>query len=126
MEVALANFEEIFCSRLTRLSIPDVCENVRAAHREMEQDVRLRNLDGHPRAASLEEVIAVNEIKSEAMTTDEQEVVHYADAKKGGLSTLCGITIPPAKESMIDKEITCATCRGQLNWLAIPNRPRMR
>jgi hypothetical protein len=72
---------------------------------------------------NLDEVIALNAIKSEAMTTDEQQVVHYADAKKGGLSTLCGITIPPAKESMIDKEITCVTCRAQLNWLAIPNRP---
>jgi hypothetical protein len=71
---------------------------------------------------SLEEVIAVNAIKSEAMTTDEQEVVHYADAKKGGLSTLCGITIPPAKESMIDKEITCVTCRGATELAGDPNR----
>ena len=90
----------------------------------MELDVRLRSLDGHRRALpNLEEVITVNAIKSESMPTDEQEPVHYADAKKGGLSTLCGITIPSAKESMIDKEITCVTCRAQLNWLAIPNRP---
>jgi hypothetical protein len=57
------------------------------------------------------------------MTTNEQEVVHYADDKKGGRSTLCGKTIPPAKASMMDKEITCELCRGQLNWRAIPNRP---
>jgi hypothetical protein len=70
---------------------------------------------------NLEEVIAVNAIKSEAMTTDEQEVVHYADAKKGGHSTFCGKIIRPAKESMVDEEITCEAYRGQLNWLAIPN-----
>jgi hypothetical protein len=49
--------------------------------------------------------------------------VHYADAKKGGHSTLCGKQIPPAKESMMKTEITCEACKSRLNWLAIPNRP---
>lgn len=51
--------------------------------------------------------------------------VHYPDAKKGGHSTLCGKTIPPAKESMMAREITCVACKGKLNWLAIPNRPNL-
>jgi hypothetical protein len=44
--------------------------------------------------------------------------VHYADATKSGRSTLRGKPIPPLQESMVEKEITCQACRGQLNWLA--------
>jgi hypothetical protein len=53
----------------------------------------------------------------------DEELVHYADAKKSGLSTLCGKPIPPAKESMMKKDITCKTCDGLSAWGALPRRP---
>jgi hypothetical protein len=57
------------------------------------------------------------------MTADLGIDVHYADAKKHGRSTLCEKPIPPAKESMMKKEITCVVCLGKLGWNGIPNRP---
>lgn len=47
--------------------------------------------------------------------------VHYADANKGGRSTFCGKQIPPAKTSPYKKDVTCAKCKGEEAWRALPN-----
>jgi hypothetical protein len=62
------------------------------------------------------------ELKASAKSLADTDI-HFADAKKEGMSTLCGKPIPPAKTSLYHKGITCEACKGQSNWRAIPERP---
>lgn len=52
------------------------------------------------------------EKQAAVLLKDVDDKVHYA--KKSGQSTLCGRPIPPAKESALDKKITCKRCKAEL------------